>query len=220
MTGDEELNDIARRTGPTDRRRESGPGRRAARESLEETLAGLKLTPEEETALADELRQLRDLTQKLDETTIEIAAFGMVSRGKSSVLNALVGQEVFKVGATHGTTVVRAAQRWEQSTARPARARRGQARRGRHAGDRRGRRRGPRGAGARRRPACRPDPLRRLRRHAARRDRGPGRAPRGPEADHPRLQPDRPLSRRSTATRSTPRSRTSGSATWSGPTTS
>ena len=40
----------------------------------------------------------------------------MVSRGKSSVLNALVGQEVFKVGATHGTTVVRAAQRWEQST--------------------------------------------------------------------------------------------------------
>jgi GTPase len=87
-----------------------------ARESLEETLAGLKLTPEEETALADELRQLRDLTLKLDETTIEIAAFGMVSRGKSSVLNALVGQEVFKVGATHGTTVVRSAQRWEQST--------------------------------------------------------------------------------------------------------
>ena len=38
----------------------------------------------------------------------------MVSRGKSSVLNALLGQEVFKVGATHGTTVVRAAQRWEQ----------------------------------------------------------------------------------------------------------
>src|SRR5262245_27859460 len=39
----------------------------------------------------------------------------MVSRGKSSVLNALLGQEVFKIGATHGTTVVRAAQRWEQS---------------------------------------------------------------------------------------------------------
>src|SRR3954453_3624010 len=86
-----------------------------ARESLEETLAGLKLTPEEEQAMAEELRQLRDLTRKLDETTIELAAFGMVSRGKSSVLNALLGQEVFKVGATHGTTVARAAQRWEQS---------------------------------------------------------------------------------------------------------
>jgi small GTP-binding protein len=87
-----------------------------ARESLEETLAGLKLTPEEEHALQQELKELRDLTQKLDNTTIEIAAFGMVSRGKSSVLNALVGEEAFKVGATHGTTVVRAAQRWEHSS--------------------------------------------------------------------------------------------------------
>ncbi len=56
-----------------------------ARESLESTLASLKLTPEEEAALAGELAQLRDLGKKLDETTIEIAAFGMVSRGKSSV---------------------------------------------------------------------------------------------------------------------------------------
>src|SRR3954471_19141589 len=75
-----------------------------ARESLEETLKGLKLTPEEERALADELRQLRDLGRKLDENTIEIAAFGMVGRGKSSVLNALLGHEVFQAGSTHGTT--------------------------------------------------------------------------------------------------------------------
>src|SRR4051794_6011300 len=56
-----------------------------ARESLEQTLRGLKLSPEEEQALAGELGQLRDLAQKLDENTVEIAAFGMVSRGKSSV---------------------------------------------------------------------------------------------------------------------------------------
>lgn len=87
-----------------------------ARESLEQTLKDLKLTPEEERALADELRQLRELSQKLDDTSIEIAAFGMVSRGKSSVLNALVGQDVFKVGATHGTTVNRATRRWEEAT--------------------------------------------------------------------------------------------------------
>ncbi len=85
-----------------------------ARESLEETLNGLKLTPEEERALGDELRQLRDLSRKLDDNTIEIAAFGMVSRGKSSVLNALMGREVFKVGTTHGTTVSRGSQRWEE----------------------------------------------------------------------------------------------------------
>src|SRR6478752_2632912 len=54
-----------------------------ARDSLEATLAGLKLTPEEEKALASEIQQLRELTKKLDESTIEIAAFGMVSRGKS-----------------------------------------------------------------------------------------------------------------------------------------
>ncbi len=87
-----------------------------ARESLEETFQALQLTPEEENALGDELKQLRALTTKLDLNTIEIAAFGMVSRGKSSVLNALLGQEVFKVGTTHGTTAVRSQQRWEQAT--------------------------------------------------------------------------------------------------------
>ena len=46
----------------------------------------------------------------------------MVSRGKSSVLNALLGQEVFKTGTTHGTTVVEAAQPWEQVDRRAARA--------------------------------------------------------------------------------------------------
>jgi GTP-binding protein Era len=88
-----------------------------AKESLETTLASLKLTPEEEAVLSGELAQLRDLGRKLEESTIEIAAFGMVSRGKSSVLNALMGQDVFAVGATHGTTVQRAAQRWQHDAA-------------------------------------------------------------------------------------------------------
>ena len=83
-----------------------------ARESLEATLNDLKLTPLEEAALGSEIGQLRALTEKLDEGTVEIAAFGMVSRGKSSVLNALLGQEVFQAGSTHGTTVDRAASRW------------------------------------------------------------------------------------------------------------
>ncbi len=112
---DPELNELLdvleKDTGPKDEAVER------ARESLEATLASLKLTPEEETALAIELTQLRELGQKLDESTIEIAAFGMVSRGKSSVLNALMGKDVFKVGVTHGTTVERAAQRWQHDSA-------------------------------------------------------------------------------------------------------
>jgi small GTP-binding protein len=87
-----------------------------ARDSLEQTLAGLKLTPEEEVALAEEVKQLRDLAQKLDQNTIEIAAFGMVSRGKSSVLNALCGRDVFRIGATHGTTLTRSEHPWESVT--------------------------------------------------------------------------------------------------------
>lgn len=87
-----------------------------ASDSLEETLRRLQLTPEEESALTEELRQLRELTRKLDETRIEIAAFGMVSRGKSSVLNALAGREIFRAGATHGTTTVRSDHPWQEAT--------------------------------------------------------------------------------------------------------
>src|SRR3954447_10847550 len=89
---------------------------RRARESLEQTLAELKLSPDEQALLADEMRQLREITEKLDASTIEIAAFGMVSRGKSSVLNALCGKDVFKTGATHGTTTVKSALPWDTAT--------------------------------------------------------------------------------------------------------
>lgn len=89
---------------------------RQARESLEQTLAGLKLTPEEERAMAEELRQLRELTRKLDESRVEIAAFGMVSRGKSSVLNALAGRDLFPTGVTHGTTTTRNQHPWQEAS--------------------------------------------------------------------------------------------------------
>ncbi|MFO0960655.1 MAG: GTP-binding protein [Isosphaeraceae bacterium] len=87
-----------------------------ARDSLEHTFASLKLTPAEEGALAEELRSLRDLASKLDDQRIEIAAFGMVSRGKSSVLNALLGRPAFRAGSTHGTTVLKQTQTWDSVT--------------------------------------------------------------------------------------------------------
>jgi len=88
-----------------------------ARDSLKATLDALKLTPEEEAAMAPELARLRELARKLDENTVEIVAFGLVSRGKSSVLNALLGRDLFEVGATHGTTVRRSAQEWVDGAA-------------------------------------------------------------------------------------------------------
>jgi small GTP-binding protein len=88
-----------------------------ALESVRGTLDSLKLTPAEEQLLAGELGQLRDLGRKLEENTIEIVAFGMVGRGKSSLLNTLIGEEVFTVGATHGTTVSHASQPWRPDDA-------------------------------------------------------------------------------------------------------
>ncbi len=86
-----------------------------ARASVNASLAALKLTAEEESLLAVEIEQLRNLGRKLDDVTIEIAAFGMVGRGKSSLLNALLGREAFVAGATHGTTVQRATQPWDDA---------------------------------------------------------------------------------------------------------
>jgi small GTP-binding protein len=83
-----------------------------ARDTIDATIASLKLTPEEREAMAPELAQLHDLARKLDQSTVEIVAFGMVSRGKSSVLNALLGRDLFEVGATHGTTVRRSSHEW------------------------------------------------------------------------------------------------------------
>ncbi len=88
-----------------------------ARASLESTLAGLKLSAEEQGLVADEIAALKGLFRKLEADTIEIAAFGMVSRGKSSVLNALLGRDVFEVGATHGTTVTRVEEEWRRDDA-------------------------------------------------------------------------------------------------------
>lgn len=50
--------------------------------------------------------------EKLDQGLIRIAAFGLVSRGKSAVLNALLGQRVLQTGPTHGVTQWPRSVRW------------------------------------------------------------------------------------------------------------
>ncbi len=52
-------------------------------------------------------RSLDTLQTKLDNETLEIVAFGTISGGKSSVLNALAGRDVFRTDAKGGTTVTR-----------------------------------------------------------------------------------------------------------------
>ncbi|MBW4675073.1 MAG: GTP-binding protein [Desmonostoc geniculatum HA4340-LM1] len=80
-----------------------------AQTALRNLVTNLDLSPQEKAGLEAEINDLETMLLKLDRMVVQIAAFGMVGRGKSSLLNALVGQTVFETGPLHGVT--RAAQR-------------------------------------------------------------------------------------------------------------
>lgn len=75
-----------------------------AHDALRELIARLDLTPRERVGLEADLYGLEYMLTKLERLTIQIVVFGMVGRGKSSLLNALLGQQVFATGPTHGVT--------------------------------------------------------------------------------------------------------------------
>jgi small GTP-binding protein len=77
---------------------------RQAQQSLQNLVQNLDLKEEEKQQLESEVNNLTQMLQKLENSVIQIAAFGMVGKGKSSVLNALVGKEVFVTGPLHGVT--------------------------------------------------------------------------------------------------------------------
>ena len=53
------------------------------------------------------------ISEKLQQSEIHIAAFGRVGTGKSSLLNALLGREVFSTSPLHGETRVQQRSRWD-----------------------------------------------------------------------------------------------------------
>ncbi|MBT9311104.1 GTP-binding protein [Leptothoe kymatousa] len=85
-----------------------------ARESLRQTIDRYIPQLELTRSNADELRrqaavksgidQLTTLLNKLDSTLLRVAVFGLVSRGKSAVLNALVGEKILETGPLNGVT--------------------------------------------------------------------------------------------------------------------
>ena len=81
-----------------------------AQASLRQTIKRYSTDPQkgESTPLqADVQQQLEQVSRdlnKLEQGVLRIAVFGMVSRGKSSVINALVQQDVLKTGVLHGVT--------------------------------------------------------------------------------------------------------------------
>lgn len=63
-----------------------------------------RIPPAVRSQLAVEYKQLERLIEKLDNSAVHIVAFGKVSTGKSSVLNALSGTDYFSVSPLHGET--------------------------------------------------------------------------------------------------------------------
>ena len=59
-----------------------------------------------------ELEMLTSTLNKLDSNIIRIAVFGLVSRGKSAVLNALLGEKMLQTGPLHGVTQYPRSVRW------------------------------------------------------------------------------------------------------------
>ncbi|WP_309743364.1 GTP-binding protein [Chamaesiphon sp. OTE_20_metabat_361] len=84
-----------------------------ARDTLRRMLVNLDLSQRERSGLESEIAELSEMLIKLDRAVFQVAVFGMVGRGKSSLLNALIGQTVFEAGALHGVTQERQQVVWE-----------------------------------------------------------------------------------------------------------
>ncbi|WP_088890096.1 GTP-binding protein [Leptolyngbya ohadii] len=86
---------------------------RQAQDVLRDLVQKMQLTSRERSELETELNSLETLQDKLDRQVVQIAVFGMVGRGKSSLLNALLGQEIFETGAIHGVTQTVQSAQWQ-----------------------------------------------------------------------------------------------------------
>lgn len=81
----------------------ANPERQAA-DSLRKLLNDSRIPPAVRNQLSGEYQQLERLIEKLDKSAVHIVAFGRVSTGKSSLLNALSGTDYFSVSPLHGET--------------------------------------------------------------------------------------------------------------------
>jgi len=88
-------------------------------EALGQLAKGLNLSPREHQGLDQALGELGGLSTKLEQTVVHIAVFGLVGRGKSSLLNALVGQSLFATGPTHGVTQQAEGVIWDLQARKP-----------------------------------------------------------------------------------------------------
>jgi small GTP-binding protein len=95
-----------------------------ARASLRQTISWygylrksgqLSSKPELAGLVKPEIEVLTTALNKLDSNVVRIAAFGLVSRGKSAVLNSLLGEKILQTGPLNGVTQWPRSLRWKPS---------------------------------------------------------------------------------------------------------
>ena len=85
-----------------------------AKESLSQLLNDERVPESVRDSLKEDYKLIRQMLDKLEQGQLHIAVFGRVSVGKSSVLNALIGREVFSVSLLHGETKTADMESWKE----------------------------------------------------------------------------------------------------------
>lgn len=85
-----------------------------ARESLRDLINDTRLPAGVRESLEQDYAAVEGMLDKLQHGHLHIAVFGRVSTGKSSLLNALIGEQAFTVSPLHGETRHSTMQRWSE----------------------------------------------------------------------------------------------------------
>jgi len=85
-----------------------------ARESLRDLIDDARLPDGVRESLAHDYEAVQSMLDKLDHGHLHLSALGRVSTGKSSLLNALIGEEKFSVSPLHGETRNSSIQAWNE----------------------------------------------------------------------------------------------------------
>jgi small GTP-binding protein len=107
---------------PWKKKRAEGDAGRAdhlglARESLRELVNDARLPEGVRDALSHDYEAVQAMLDKIEHGHLHLSVFGRVSTGKSSLLNALIGEERFSVSPVHGETRYSAMQAWTEKEA-------------------------------------------------------------------------------------------------------
>lgn len=101
---------------------EDGGARRAdhlglARESLRDLVRDTRLPEGVRESLIHDYEAVQAMLDKIEHGHLHLSVFGRVSTGKSSLLNALIGEERFSVSPIHGETRYSSMQAWTEEEA-------------------------------------------------------------------------------------------------------